>query len=227
MYTISYVLIIAALFITLAAQIKVKNAYNKYSRVPNQRGITGAEACRRLLDANGLRDIRIERVSGTMSDHYDPKSKVIRLSAGVADQASIAAIGIAAHETGHAIQHSLEYTPLKIRNVIYPVCGFGSRMAWPLFFVGILLGNSMVGVGLMNIGIFLYALAVVFYVVTLPVEFNASHRAVEQLSTCGIVNEGEISGVKSVLNSAAMTYVASALVAILQLIRMLAIRGRK
>lgn len=227
MYTVSYVLIIAALFITLAAQIKVKNAYNKYSRVPNQRGITGAEACRRLLDANGLRDIRIERVSGTMSDHYDPKSKVIRLSTGVADQASIAAIGIAAHETGHAIQHNREYTPLKIRNVIYPVCGFGSRMAWPLFFVGILLGNSMVGVGLMNIGIFLYALAVVFYLVTLPVEFNASHRAVEQLSTCRIVNEGEISGVKSVLNSAAMTYVASALVAILQLVRMLAIRGRK
>lgn len=227
MYGYSMILIIIALVITLVAQIKVKSAYNQYSRVPNQKGMTGAQACRRLLDANGLTYVRIERVSGTMTDHYDPKNKVIRLSPGVADQASIAAVGIAAHETGHAIQENLEYGPFKIRNVIYPACGVGSRMAWPMFFIGLLLGNSTVGIGLMNLGILFYALAVAFYLVTLPVEFNASKRAVVQLEECGIVNTAEVRGVKSVLNAAAMTYVASALVAILQLLRMLAIRGRR
>ena len=227
MYGFSYILIIVAFLITLLAQMRVKNVYSKYSAVPNQYGLTGEQVARRLLNANGLSYIQIERVRGNLSDHYDPKRKVIRLSEGVATQASVAAIGIAAHETGHAIQDALEYTPLKFRNVVYPVCNVGSKLAWPLFIVGLLLSSNFVGTGLMNVGILLYCLVVAFYLITLPVEFNASSRAVKQVADLNLVNAQEQKQVKEVLNAAAMTYVASALMVILQLVRMLMVRGRR
>ncbi|MDD4690740.1 MAG: zinc metallopeptidase [Eubacterium aggregans] len=224
----SMLILIPGLIIAAIAQARVSKAYNTYSRVPTHTGLTGAQAARRLLDDNGLSHIRIERVSGKMTDHYDPRLQVMRLSNDVADKASIASVGIAAHETGHAIQHAQGYVPLKFRNAIVPVCSFTSNAAWPLFFIGLVLGGnrSSFGLILMDVGILLFCLALVFYIVTLPVEFNASHRAVLALEEYHIVEAGEISGVKKVLGAAAMTYVASTLMAFLNLFRMLAIRGR-
>lgn len=224
----TWLLLIPGLIIAAIAQAKVKRAYNTYSNVPVNSGLTGAMAARKILDANGLGNVRIQEISGKMTDHYDPRSKVMSLSSDVARTASVAAVGIAAHETGHAIQDAQSYAPLRFRNAIVPVCNITSHAAWPLFFVGLIFSryNSGFGSLFMDLGIVLFSIALVFYLITLPVEFNASSRAVETLKTYQIVAPEEAAGVRKVLSAAAMTYVASTLMVILQLLRMLAIRGR-
>lgn len=225
----SWLILLPGLIIAAIAQAKVSKAYKTYSRVPTRTGMTGKDAARRLLDANGLTNVGIEMISGEMTDHYDPKRKVMRLSNGVGNGASLASVGIAAHETGHAIQDAKGYMPLRFRNAMVPVCNLTSQAAWPMFFIGLVLGGnrSSFGIILMNLGIILFAVALVFYIVTLPVEFNASSRAVAALTQYGIVSPGEEVGVKKVLSAAAMTYVASTLMAFLNLVRMLAIRERR
>ncbi len=207
------------------AQNKVKSTYQKYSKVRTNSNITGAQAARRLLDEAGLQDVHIEMTRGVLDDHYDPRTKVVRLSPDVYRNPTIASLGIAAHETGHAIQHAHGYLFLNIRNNLFPVASLGSRMAMPLFFIGFFFAG--IGGTFMDIGIALYFFAVLFQVVTLPVELNASTRAVALLEGGGIIQENEKSGVKAVLNAAALTYVAAMAAALAQLLRMLLIRGRR
>lgn len=203
--------------------MKVSSAYNKYSKINNMRGITGAETARHILDANGLFDVPIEIIPGKLTDHYDPKAKVMRLSNDVYRGTSIAAVGVAAHESGHALQDQQNYIPIRIRNSIFPVVNFSSQFSWIIFFVGLIFGFS----SLVNIGIILFAAVVVFQIITLPVEFNASNRAIAILEERGILYDDELSGAKAVLSAAAMTYVAAALMAIAQLLRLLALSNRR
>lgn len=225
----TFVLILPALFFAMWAQSRVQSAYQKFSRVHARSGITGAQVARRLLDAAGLADIPVEQGQGHLSDHYDPRSGVIRLSPGVYQSTSLAALGIAAHETGHAMQHGDGYIPLAFRNNIFPVANIGSRMAFPLFFIGFLFGSAQgAGLGiLMDVGILLFAFAVVFQLITLPVEFNASSRAVDLLEGSGYITREEVGPTRQVLNAAALTYIAAAAVAITQLLRLLILRGRR
>ncbi|MBH1941349.1 zinc metallopeptidase [Mobilitalea sibirica] len=218
----TYILVIIGVVLTLAASARVRSTYAKYSAVRSISGMTGAQAAERLLHASGIYDVHIERVSGHLSDHYDPRTKVLRLSDSVYGQNSIAAIGVAAHECGHAIQHQQEYAPLRLRGTLVPVANFGSRMAWPIIIVGVLLGGSST---LINIGIILFSAAVLFQLVTLPVEFNASKRAVARLGETGILFGEELDQTKKVLNAAALTYVAAAAATILQLLRLLILFG--
>lgn len=224
----SMLILIPGLILAAFAQYQVSSAYKTYSRVRTSNGLTGAQAARKLLDINGLNNIGIESISGNLTDHYDPRNKVMRLSGGVGGADSIAAVGVAAHETGHAIQDKEGYFPLKFRNAIVPVCNFASSAAWPLFFIGLFFGGGRGGFGLtlMNIGIILFCVTLVFYVITLPVEFNASKRAVAALQQYNLIAPGEEAGVKKVLRAAALTYVASALMAFLNLLRLLALRNR-
>lgn len=219
----TFIILIPALIIAAFAQMKVSSAYNKYSKINNMRGITGAETARHILDANGLFDVPIEIIPGKLTDHYDPKAKVMRLSNDVYRGTSIAAVGVAAHESGHALQDQQNYVPIRIRNSIFPVVNFSSQFSWIIFFVGLIFGFS----SLVNIGIILFAAVVVFQIITLPVEFNASNRAVAILEERGILNGDELSGAKAVLSAAAMTYVAAALMAIAQLLRLLALSNRR
>ena len=182
-----------------------------------RRGITGADAARRILDANGLRHIRIEAVSGNLTDHFDPKAGVIRLSESVYGSTSVAAIGVAAHEAGHAVQHGVGYFPIKVRTAIVPICNIGSNLAMPLVLLGLLLSFE----GLAMLGVMLFGLAVVFQLVTLPVEFNASRRALKIIDDTGMLDEGELKGSKKVLTAAAMTYVAAMAVALANFLRLL------
>ena len=218
-------LIIPPLILAIYAQSKVKGTYAKYSRVASQSRVSGAETARRILDSSGAGHVKIERVSGKLSDHYDPRKKVLRLSQGVYDSKSLAALGIAAHEAGHAIQHHTGYAPLHLRNGIYPVANLGSTLAFPLFFIGFIFsqGPSI----LMDIGILLFAVAVVFSVLTLPVEFNASKRAMAQLRDGGFLQGRELNGAQKVLSAAALTYVASTAMAAMQLLRMFILRGAR
>ncbi len=216
-------LLIPGLIFAAYAQWKVKATYNKYLRVANNRGITGAEAAKRILTRNGINDVTVELVSGKLSDHYDPRKKVLRLSNEVYNGKSIASVGIAAHEVGHAIQHNTNYGPLTVRSTIAPVVGFASNSAWILFFIGLLFSS----VNLMNLGIIFFASAVVFNVVTLPVEFNASRRALTQLEESTLIYDDEGRGVKKVLDAAALTYIAATIVAFLQLLRMILLRGSR
>lgn len=227
-YYSSMLILIPGLILAAYAQYQVSSAYKTYSRVRTRNGLTGAEAARRLLDINGLSNVGIESISGNLTDHYDPRSKVMRLSGGVGNQDSIAAVGVAAHETGHAIQDKEGYFPLRFRNAIVPVCNFASNAAWPLFFIGLIFGRGTNGFGvtLMNIGIILFCVSLVFYIITLPVEFNASRRAVAALQEYQLIAPGEEQGVKKVLRAAALTYVASTLMAFLNLLRLLALRNR-
>lgn len=211
------ILVIPAMLISLWAQFKVKSTYKKYSGVRNARGITGAYAAQAVLTHYGIRDVRIEPVSGNLTDHYDPKSKVIRLSEGVYNATSIAAIGIACHEAGHAAQHANNYLPIKIRNTLVPVCNIGSRLGVPLALFGYVLGFEP----LIAFGLMLYAAITVFQLVTLPVEFNASRRAIKVIDETNLLYDDEMSGAKKVLKSAAMTYVASMLVALASLLRLI------
>ncbi len=218
----TYILVIIGIVITLIASSRVKSTFSKYSRVKSRAGVTGAQAAQRILQASGIYDVRIERVPGNMSDHYDPRSKVLRLSDTVYGQDSLAAIGVAAHECGHAIQHQEAYAPLSIRSTLVPVANFGSMAAWPVIILGVILSYNEL---LINIGIILFFAAVLFQLVTLPVEFNASRRAISRLSETGILNGDELGQSKKVLDAAALTYVAAAAATILQLLRLILLFG--
>ncbi|CDZ24406.1 peptidase, membrane zinc metallopeptidase [[Clostridium] cellulosi] len=218
-YYIIYVL--PALILALIAQFNVTSTFSRYSRIPNSRRMSGAEAARRILDQNGLYNVRVERISGNLSDHYDPKDQVVRLSEGVYDGYSIAALGVAAHETGHAIQHSTNYSPLVIRNAIIPITQFGSSTSIWLLIIGFIFNWRP----LVMAGIILFSLAVVFQLITLPVEFNASSRALKILGDTGMLYGQELAGARRVLTAAALTYVAATVVAFAQLLRLLAIFG--
>lgn len=224
---LTFLILIPGIIFAAYAQFQVSNAYKVYGKVPTKTGITGADAARRLLSANGLGNVGIESIAGNLTDHYDPRGKVMRLSGGVSQNASLASVGVAAHETGHALQDKDGYFPLRFRNAIVPITGFASNLAWPLFFIGFIFAQASWGVTFMNIGIILFSLALLFNIVTLPVEFNASSRAVKALVANNIILPEEISGVKKVLRAAALTYVAAALMSLLTLARLLILRGSR
>lgn len=229
MYDPTILLLIPAMLFTLYAQRKVNRAYKKYARIQNRTHMTGMQAARRILDANGLQNVRIEIVAGKLTDHYDPKGRVMRLSQQVYSNATIAAVSIAAHESGHAIQHGTGYGLLSFRNAIVPVVNVVSNLSWPLLVIGIIIsGTGRVATGNMifDIGVLFFAAVVVFHLVTLPVELNASRRAISQMQMLGIIGADESSGARKVLSAAAMTYVAALATAVLNLVRLLLIRER-
>lgn len=219
-----YWMIIVGAILSIVASMKVKSTFSKYSRVRSMSGMTGATAAERILRSSGIYDVQIQRVSGSLTDHYDSRNKVLRLSESVYDNSSVAAIGVAAHECGHAIQDQKGYVPLRLRAAIVPVANFGAMLSWPLILIGILIGGSQT---LITIGILMFSLAVLFQLVTLPVEFNASRRAVAVLSDTGILYGDEIRDTKKVLGAAALTYVASAAASILQLLRLVLLYGNR
>ncbi len=210
-----------AFIISMYAQMKVKNTFAQYSKVRSRRGATGAQVAQQIMRTNNITDVQIEESKGLLSDHYDPIKKKLRLSEEIYHSNSVAALGVAAHEVGHAIQHRMSYGPLKLRHGIYPIASLGSNLAMPLFFAGLIFSSGL----LMDIGIYFFIGAVFFQVVTLPVEFDASKRALVQLESGGFLERDEIGGAKKVLSAAAMTYVAATAVAVLHLIRLLLIRG--
>jgi len=218
----TYVLVLIGVILSLAAQAKVRSTFNKYSQVRSISGMTGAEAAQILLNRAGIFDVRIEHISGSLTDHYDPRRKVLRLSDSVYGSNSIAAIGVAAHECGHAIQHQHAYAPLMFRNSLVPIANFGSAIAWPLILIGLLFGGSQT---LIDLGIILFSTAVLFQLITLPVEFNASRRAIQKLGESGILYGEELKYSKKVLSAAALTYVAAAATSILQLFRLIILFG--
>lgn len=220
----TYFLVLIGVVICLLAQAKVKGTFNKFSRVRNVRGMTGAEAARQVLKNAGIYDVRVEHVSGNLTDHYDPRSKVLRLSDSVYGQTSVAAVGVAAHECGHAIQHARGYAPLKMRSALVPIANFGSTIAWPLILIGLLFGRGSSSL-FINLGILAFSAAVLFQLITLPVEFNASNRAIRVLADTGMMQGEEIKGAKKVLSAAALTYVAGAASSILQLLRIILLTG--
>jgi hypothetical protein len=223
MFDATMLILIPGLIIAAYAQGKISSTYNRYLRVPNTKGLTGAETARHILDRNQLGQVNIELVAGKLTDHYDPRTRVLRLSNEVYNGRSVAAIGIAAHEVGHAIQHEQAYAPLKIRNAIVPVVNVASKASWILFLIGFIFAQAQ----LMDLGILFFSGSVLFNLITLPVEFNASKRAVAQLSSNDLVLSDERVGVKKVLDAAALTYVAALLVSFLQLVRLLALRGSR
>ncbi len=214
MYFSYLAFMLPGLILTLYAQYKVKHSFSKYSRVTNSRGLTGADAAREVLRQNGVSDVRIERVSGNLTDHYDPRTNVIRLSDTVYGACSVAAVGVAAHEAGHAVQYAKSYGPIKLRAAIIPACNIGSQIGIPLAIVGAMLDFA----GLVYLGIALFGLAVLFQIVTLPVEFNASRRAMQAIRGTGLLSDDEANGARSVLTAAAMTYVAAMIQAVMTLI---------
>lgn len=217
----TYVLIILAFLISALVSAKMNATFSKYSKVRSYCGMTGAQAAHRILSSAGIYDVRIEHVSGKLTDHYDPSNKVLRLSDAVYGNTSIAAIGVAAHECGHAVQHAKNYVPLSVRSAIVPVANFGSQLSWPLFLAGLIFSFRP----LLMIGILLFCAALLFQIVTLPVEFNASARALRMLDETGIMGRQEIRGTKKVLRAAAMTYVAAVIGSLLQLLRLLILSG--
>lgn len=219
----TYFLLIPGLILALYAQSKVRSAFAKYSRVPARTYKTGADVARELLDQAGLHDVPVERIDGQLSDHYDPRQRVMRLSPEVYSGNSIAALAVAAHETGHAIQHAANYVPLNIRNGLFPVASLGSQMAFPLFFIGFLFASE----SMMTIGIWFFIAALAFQVVTLPVEFDASRRAMRLLDAGGYLTREEAPGAKAVLSAAALTYVAAVAVSLLHLLRLLVLRNAR
>lgn len=219
----SFVLLIPAIIISIWAQSKISSTFDKYSRIRNTKGYTGADVARIILDANGLNYVPIEVIPGKLTDHYDPRNKVMRLSPDVFHSNSVAAIGVAAHESGHAIQHKEHYSPLEIRNFIVPAVNFSSNASWIILLLGMFLGSPYI----IRFGIILFAAVVVFQLITLPVEFDASKRAIRILENRNILYAEELKGAKEVLNAAAMTYVAAALMAISQLIRLIGISRRE
>ncbi len=220
----TYILVLIGVVICMAASAKVKSTFHRYSYVKNHMGMTGREAAERVLRQAGITDVRIERVSGNLTDHYDPRSKVLRLSDSTYNSTSVSAVGVAAHECGHAIQHAAHYAPLSIRGAIVPIANFGSTIAWPLIIMGLFIGGNSSAL-LINLGILAFSASVLFQLVTLPVEFNASGRAIRVLGTTGMLNEDELHAAKKVLGAAAFTYVAGAASAILQLLRILILTG--
>lgn len=225
-----FYILIPAMLLAFYAQSKVGSTFQKYSRTSNRRGYTGADAAKQLLNLSGIYDVRVERIAGNLTDHYDPRTKVLRLSDSVYGSTSISAIGVAAHETGHAVQHETGYSFLSLRSLLVPFTNISSRAAMPMILIGILVGGSRstgFGYTLIQLGILFFAAAVVFALVTLPVEFNASKRAIAMLSNDGILQADEIGGAKKVLDAAALTYVASATVAIANLLRLVLMFGRR
>ena len=223
----TYILIIIAAIISLIAQWRVNSAFSKYSRVASMSGMTGAQAARMILQSNGINDVSVQRISGKLTDHYNPSTKVLNLSESVYGSTSVAAIGVAAHECGHAIQHARGYFPLSLRTALVPVANIGSQLSWVFIIVGAILSFNQT---LITIGIIMFSAAVLFQLVTLPVEFNASARALEQLESNGILYRDVVSQTRKVLSAAALTYVAAAATAILQLLRLIILfggRGRR
>lgn len=221
------ILVLPALGFAMWAQFKVRGTYEKYAQVPAANGLTGRQMAASIMSRNGVSDVSIEATPGMLSDHYDPRAKAVRLSEPIYAGHSISAIAVAAHEVGHVLQHHQGYPLLQIRSAIAPVAGFGSALAFPLFFVGMLLGSSAFGGMLMNIGILFFTGAVLFHLVTLPVEFDASKRALAQLTSTGAVMPDEVAGAKKVLDAAALTYVAAAAMAALQLLRLVLLRNSR
>lgn len=220
-----YILLIIAMIFSMVAQTKVSTTFNKYSRVRNRGGFTGAQVAAQMLQNAGIYDVSVQRVAGNLTDHYDPRTKTLRLSQSVYDSTSVAALGVAAHETGHAIQHDVGYAPLGLRSLLVPLANFGSRLAIPLIIIGFLFSGG--GSTLVTLGILFFSLSVAFTLITLPVEFNASHRAIDLLVEDGFLASDEIGGAKKVLSAAAMTYVAAAFAAVAQLLRLVALFGRR
>lgn len=218
----TYLILIPAIIISFIAQGKIKSTYSKYKKIRTMNGYTGEEVARMILDDAGLFDVPIRLTNQELADHYDPRDKSLTLSRDVYLGDSIAAAGIAAHEVGHAIQHNKSYAPLIIRNAIVPVVSFSSNLSWIIFVIGLLFSFTP----LLNLGIALFVAAVIFQIITLPVEFNASSRALKILKSKSILNSKELVGAKKILNSAAMTYVAAAIMSILQLVRLIAIKNR-
>jgi hypothetical protein len=223
------ILLIPAMILAAYAQAKVNSTYKKYSEIPSASRKTGREIAQAILSANGLTDINVEPGQGYLSDHYDPIHKKIQLSPQNYDDSSVASISVAAHECGHAIQHAQGYVPLNLRTAIFPMANIGSSLAWVFIIAGFIFANrlSVFGLSLLDIGIFLFTFSVLFQLVTLPVEFDASRRAIVQLNQLGLVAPAEQQGAKKVLDAAALTYVAAAAAAVLQLIRLLLIRDRR
>ena len=217
------VLVLPAILIAMAAQIMVKTTFRRYASVFSRRGQTAAQVARQILDDNGLQAVRLERVSGDLTDHYDPKANVIRLSDSVYNSASVASIGVAAHEAGHAVQHAVGYVPIKLRNAVLPVANIGSAAAMPIIVIGLLLSFEP----LVSIGILLFSALVLFQLITLPVEFNASRRALATLRDSHILDGKELSSARRVLSAAAMTYVAAVLVSAMQLLRLVLLTNRR
>lgn len=224
------IVLIPAMIFAVWAQIRVKSTFDKYSRVKNRGGITAAEVARQILDANGLGHVQIQRVSGELTDHYDPRDEVVRLSDSVYSSTSVAAIGVAAHEVGHACQHAQGYVPLKLRNAVIPATRFGSMMSMPIFLIGLLFAGmaetgTMAGDIFMMVGILLFSLSTLFQLLTLPTEFNASARALQTLESRGILVGDELAGAHKTLSAAAMTYVAALASSLASLLRLLLIFG--
>ena len=219
----TYILVIIGAVICMIASANVSRTFNKYSRVYTTRRVAANQVAAQILQGAGIHDVRIERIQGNLTDHYDPRNKVLRLSESVYDSTSVAAVGVAAHECGHAVQHNVGYVPIKLRNAVVPVVDLGSKLSWPVIMIGLVLGS----VGLLQVGIILFAFTLVFQVITLPVEFNASGRALRILKERGILYGDEISGARRVLGAAAMTYVTSTVATILQLLRLVLLFGRR
>lgn len=222
-YDNTYVLVLIGLLIAGLASMGVKSAFSKYAKVYAMRGYTGADAARKILDANGLYNVGIEHISGDLTDHYDPRANVIRLSDATYGSNSVAAIGVAAHEAGHAVQYAEKYEPIMIRNSIVPAVNICSKLSMPIFLLGWILGMG----GLASLGIILFSGALIFQLITLPVEFNASRRAINILNSSAMLTEEELKGAKKVLKAAAMTYVAAALAAALQLLRLVLLNNSR
>lgn len=225
-------ILLPAMIFAIIAQVRVKSTFNKYAKVYNRRGLTGAAAARQVLDANGLRDVRVERIRGELTDHYDPRDNVIRLSDSVYDSTGIAAVGVAAHEAGHACQHAQGYLPIKIRAAIIPATNLGSKLAMPLFLIGLLISAwyeafASVGAVIMLVGIAFFSLSTLFQLVTLPTEFNASARALRILEDGHYLAADEMPGARATLRAAAMTYVAALATSLASLLRLLLIFNRR
>ena len=223
-YDWTYILVLIGALICIAASARVKSVFSRYSRVRSHSGLTGREAAEQILHRNGIYDVQVIHIAGNLTDHYDPRNKTLGLSDTVYNSASVAAVGVAAHECGHAVQHSVGYAPLSIRGALVPVANFGSMAAWPLIIIGLFM-NGQTAALFINLGILLFSAAVLFQLVTLPVEFNASNRAVKVLETSGMLYPDEVGSVKKVLTAAALTYVASAASMILQLLRLIILTG--
>jgi Zn-dependent membrane protease YugP len=221
-YDPTYILVIIGAVLSLLASAKVNHTFQKYSKVRSYSGMTGKEAAEQILRASGIYDVRVEHISGNLTDHYDPSSKVLRLSDATYASSSVAAIGVAAHECGHAVQHQTKYAPLVLRSTLVPAANFGAKICWPMIIIGLLIGRFQ---PLLTLGILLFGIAVLFQLVTLPVEFNASSRALKILEQNGILGYDELGQTRKVLSAAAMTYLAAAASSILQLLRLVILFG--
>ena len=226
-YDGTYFLVLIGAILCMMASAKMRTTYSRYAQVRSGSGLTGRETAQRILAANGIFGVTVNRVAGSLTDHYDPTKKVVNLSEAIYDSTSIAAISVAAHECGHAIQDDTDYAPLRIRAALVPVANIGAQASWPLILIGVLLANfgSAFGIQLLNIGIMAFSLAVLFQIITLPVEFDASSRALKQLDSMNLISDQELPHARKVLGAAALTYVASAAASLLQLLRLYILFG--